>query len=108
MLRSGAGLMYAERKAVRQGREINQGGKEDADARCTKCQGEGKDRFVKGLTIIWDLDRDGARWSGGRILDLEDGKVYKCRNRAVDGGNKLEVRGSVAIFSKTQTWTSLE
>jgi uncharacterized protein (DUF2147 family) len=87
---------------------IKKGAKEDPDAKCTKCSGENKDKPIKGLVMIYDMEKDGNRWSSGKIIDPDDGKIYKCRITPVEGGKKLEVRGSVAIFSKTQTWTRTE
>ena len=88
--------------------KLIKGGKEDGEAKCVKCQGDSKDKPIKGLLMIWDLTKDGDRWAGGKILDPDDGKIYKCRITPIEGNKKLEVRGSVAIFSKTQTWTRLE
>lgn len=67
-----------------------------------------KDKPIKGLLMIYDMEKDGNRWSNGKILDPDDGKIYKCRITPIEDGKKLEVRGSVAIFSKTQTWTRAE
>ena len=45
---------------------------------CTKCAGADKDKPIIGLVIIKDLGHDGERFTGGTILDPEDGKVYKA------------------------------
>jgi uncharacterized protein (DUF2147 family) len=81
---------------------------EDTTSTCTKCQGENKDKPVIGMTMIWGMQKDGARWSGGKILEPDTGKVYNCRIEPVDGGKKLSVRGSVAFLGKTQTWERVE
>lgn len=83
-------------------------GKEDADSKCMQCKGDQQGKPIKGLLIVWDLKKDGERWSNGQILDPDDGKVYKCRVTPIEGGKKLEVRGSFAFFSKTQTWVRIE
>ena len=44
-------------------------------------------------------------WEGGKILDPENGRNYGLRMTPVDGGKKLEVRGSIGPFGRTQTWT---
>jgi uncharacterized protein (DUF2147 family) len=87
---------------------IKKGAKEDPDAKCIKCTGDNKDKPIKGLVMIYDMEKDGSRWSNGKIIDPDDGKIYKCRITPIEDGKKLEVRGSVAIFSKTQTWTRAE
>ena len=57
---------------------------------------------VKGLTIIWDLEKDGDSYSGGEILDPTKGKVYGCEMWR-DGEN-LIVRGKIAFLGRNQTW----
>ena len=58
------------------------------------------------MKILRRLRWDGEQYSGGEILDPDDGKVYRCSMRLVDGGRKLEVRGFVGIplLGRTQTW----
>ena len=57
---------------------------------------------VKGLTIIWDLEKDGDSYSGGEILDPTKGKVYGCEMWRE--GEKLIVRGKIAFLGRNQTW----
>jgi uncharacterized protein (DUF2147 family) len=58
------------------------------------------------MEIMWGLTRDGAEYSGGRVLDPEEGKTYRCKLRVIDAGKKLELRGYVGIslLGRTQTW----
>ena len=81
---------------------------EDSAAKCTKCQGDLKDKPITGLTIIWDMQKDGAKWTGGKILEPDSGKVYACKIEPAADGSKLNVRGSIAFLGKTQTWTRVE
>ena len=81
---------------------------EDKDAKCAKCKDENKDKPMAGLRLIWDMQKDGEKWSGGKLLDPETGRVVNCKLETADGGKKLVVKGSVAIISKTQTWTRVE
>jgi len=78
----------------------------DPNPRCTPCTGEQKGRPVVGLQILWDLQKDGNAWSGGTILDPENGKTYKCLLSLEDGGEKLKVRGflGVPLLGRTQYW----
>lgn len=73
---------------------------------CEECAGELRNKPIVGMTILRGLRRDGDEYSGGEILDPDDGKVYRCRMRLIQGGRKLEVRGYVGIslFGRTQTW----
>ena len=83
--------------------------KKDApqNPKCEKCSGYFKDKPVVGLTFIWGLTQDGdsGEWSGGSILDPENGSTYKCKMKPV-GTDKLEVRGylGISLFGRSQTW----
>jgi uncharacterized protein (DUF2147 family) len=79
---------------------------EDPAPKCTKCEGERKDQPIVGMVILWGLARDGAEWSGGRILDPDNGSTYKCLMEPVEGGAKLKVRGYIglSIIGRTQVW----
>jgi len=81
---------------------------EDTTARCAKCKDEIKDKPMVGLQLMWDMEKDGNRWSGGKLLDPETGRVVNCRLETEEGGKVLKVRGSIAFLSKTQTWTRAE
>ncbi len=76
------------------------------DAVCDHCTDDRKDKPMVGLQII----RGGKKleekevWEGGRILDPENGKTYALRLTPVENGAKLEVRGSIGPFGRTQTW----
>jgi uncharacterized protein (DUF2147 family) len=74
--------------------------------RCTACSDERKDQPVLGLLIIRNLKRsDEDEWSGGDILDPDNGRVYRCRLK-VDADGRLEVRGYIgfALLGRTQYW----
>lgn len=78
----------------------------DPQARCTECSDDRKDQPLVGLEIIRGAKKAEGKdvWEGGRILDPESGKVYTLRLTPVEGGAKLEVRGSIGPFWRTQTW----
>jgi uncharacterized protein (DUF2147 family) len=57
---------------------------------------------VIGLDIIWDLEKDGNEYNGGKILDPQKGKVYGCA--IWRDGENLIVRGKIAFFGRNQTW----
>ncbi len=78
----------------------------DPNALCTECSGERKDKPVLGMEVIRGAKKVEGKdvWEGGRILDPENGKEYTLRLTPVEGGRKLEVRGSFAFFWRTQTW----
>jgi uncharacterized protein (DUF2147 family) len=82
-----------------------------ADAKCDKCTDERKDKPVVGLTILRNAKQDAEDkevWTGGEILDPNNGKTYKSRLKPVEGGKKLEMRGYIGPFYRTQTWVRVE
>jgi len=81
---------------------------EDKEAMCLKCKDENKGKPMAGLRLIWDMRKEGDKWTGGKLLDPETGRVVNCKLETADSGKKLMVKGSVAIMSKTQTWTRVE
>jgi len=77
---------------------------------CTECTDDRKDKLVLGMEIIRGAKVvDGkAVWEGGKILDPENGKTYTLRLTPIEGGKKLEVRGSILFIGRTQTWQRVE
>ena len=78
---------------------------------CEKCTDERKDKPVLGMTIIRNIKAsadDKGIWDGGDILDPNNGKVYRARLKPVDGGKKLEMRGYIGPFYRTQVWLRVE
>ncbi len=76
------------------------------ELKCELCRGSLKDAPVEGLRILWDFQKKGKRWTGGRILDPENGKTYKCTMELERGGKQLRVRGYVGVraLGRTQIW----
>lgn len=83
---------------------------EDPNPICEKCPGERKNKPVTGMQIAKGLKKDGDVWSGGEILDPENGKTYKCKVWLEDKGRKLHVRGfiGVSVLGRTQVWSREE
>ncbi len=77
---------------------------------CKECTDDRKDKPMLGLEIIRGAKQvDGKEvWEGGKILDPENGKNYTLRMTPIEGGKKLEVRGSIAFFGRTQTWVRVQ
>lgn len=83
---------------------------EDPDPTCDKCADSRKDQRVVGMVILRGLTRDGDEWSGGRILDPENGKEYRCYIEVIDGGRRLKVRGYIglSLLGRTQYWERVD
>jgi uncharacterized protein (DUF2147 family) len=73
---------------------------------CIKCPDDRKDKPMIGLEIIRDLPREGQNsvWEGGNILDPDNGKTYKLRLQLLEEGKRLQVRGYLGPFFRTQVW----
>ena len=76
------------------------------DEVCDKCSDDRKDKPILGMQIIRGAKKAESKdvWEDGKVLDPENGKSYTLRLTPVDGGKKLEVRGSIGPFGRTQTW----
>lgn len=72
------------------------------DSLCKKCEGSLKNQPVVGMVILHDMQQDDEVYSGGKILDPENGKVYRCKLWLEDG--QLQVRGYIGPFFRTQQW----
>ena len=78
---------------------------------CDKCSGALHGQPIAGMTILSGARKaDGGEfvWEGGQILDPNNGKTYKVRLKPVDDGTKLEVRGYLGPFYRTQVWQRVE
>lgn len=73
---------------------------------CKECDGDRKDKPIEGMTILWDVVKDGEVWDGGRILDPKTGKIYKVKLTPMDGGQKLDVHGYIgfSLLGRSQVW----
>ena len=81
-----------------------------ADLLCSLCTDERKGKPKLGMEIFRGAVKVESKevWEGGKILDPDNGKVYALRLSPIDGGNKLEVRGSIGPFGRTQTWLRVQ
>jgi uncharacterized protein (DUF2147 family) len=109
ILDDGTQEMRSKVEFYRQGNELRARIKELKEgyenARCEQCTDELKNKKLMGMDLIWGLEWDGSRWSGGEILDVDSGKIYRCRINSI-GDNQVEIRGYVGspIFGETLVW----
>lgn len=73
---------------------------------CDECSDDRKGKPMVGLDIIRGGKKAEGKdvWEGGKILDPENGKEYRASYTPIEGGKKLEVRGYLGPFWRTQTW----
>lgn len=77
---------------------------------CDKCSGDRKDKPILGLEIIRGAQKAEGKdvWEGGKILDPENGREYTLRLTPIEDGKRLQVRGSIGPFGRTQTWVRVQ
>jgi uncharacterized protein (DUF2147 family) len=80
------------------------------DVVCDECTDDRKGKPVLGMEIIRGVRKvDGKDvWEDGKVLDPENGKTYAARLTPIEGGKKLEMRGSFGPFGRTQTWVRVQ
>ena len=76
---------------------------------CEKCSGSKKNKPVVGMEIIKGMKKDGKEYSGGEIMDPENGKEYSC-SFWLEGDDKLVVRGylGISLLGRSQTWERIK
>jgi uncharacterized protein (DUF2147 family) len=45
---------------------------------CKACKGALHNKPLDGMTIIWGLKQNGNNWEKGYVLDVNNGKTYRC------------------------------
>lgn len=80
---------------------------EDQNPKCDKCSGLNKDQLIIGMEFLNNLKKESETlWSGGEILDPNNGKTYSCKIELIEDGKKLKVRGFIgfSLLGRTQVW----
>jgi len=74
--------------------------------KCEKCTDNHKDKPVIGMEILTGLKKTVDSYTGGEILDPDDGESYRATIKLTDQGNKLELRAYIGLplLGRTQTW----
>jgi uncharacterized protein (DUF2147 family) len=72
-----------------------------------------KGQPIIGMEILRGLKREGKEsenlWAGGgKILDPTNGKLYTVKMVPIEGGKRLQVRGYLGPFYRTQFWNRVE
>ena len=100
-------VTISERDGIYVGRITQRLGEQTANLEnCDKCSDDRRGMPIIGLEIIRGMKKaDGAEhYEGGQILDPEEGKLYRLRLTPIEGGKKLQVRGYLGPFWRTQVW----
>lgn len=77
---------------------------------CTECKDDRKDQPITGLELIRGLKKTEGKnvWEGGTIVEPSSGKVYKMTMTPIEGGKKIEMRGYIGPFYRTQIWNRIQ
>lgn len=80
------------------------------DDKCTECKDDRKDQPIVGLELIRGLTKVEGKdvWQGGTIVEPSTGKVYKMTMTPIEGGKKIEMRGYIGFFYRTQVWVRVQ
>ncbi len=83
---------------------------QSSEPNCSLCTDDRKNQPKLGMEIIRGAKKsDGAAvWEGGKILDPENGKEYTLRMTPLEDGKKLQIRGYIGPFYRTQVWQRVE
>jgi uncharacterized protein (DUF2147 family) len=105
-------IRITESKGVLQGRieKAFPAPNENPNPKCEKCEGALKNVPVVGLVMLNGLKKDGDEYTGGQILDPDNGQTYRSKIQMIEGGKKLSVRGYIGVpaLGRSQTWIRQE
>jgi uncharacterized protein (DUF2147 family) len=80
-------------------------GKDGPNSKCTECSGKLYNQPILGMLIVKQMQWSGSQWEDGSILDPDNGKTYTCTIWLNDANkDKLNVRGFIGPFFRTQEW----
>ena len=108
-----AEIQSVEKDGVLNGRVVKSV-RNDPNAKkiCDDCKDDRKGQVIVGMEIIRGVKQDVSNeplWAGGgKILDPENGKEYTVKMVPQEGGKKLQVRGYIGPFYRTQTWLRVQ
>jgi hypothetical protein len=100
---NGAGALHGvlEKRLAKDAKPEDVQGMQATSARTSRCwawRSSATPRKAEGRDV----------WEDGKILDPENGRNYTLRMTPIEGGKKLQVRGSFGPFGRTQTWIRVQ
>ncbi len=74
---------------------------------CEKCKDERRNQAIIGMVILRGMVLHSGEYTGGDILDPDNGSIYRCKMHLEEHGSKLSVRGFIgfSLLGRSQTWT---
>jgi uncharacterized protein (DUF2147 family) len=105
-------IRISETNGVLQGQieKLFRAADQEQNPKCDKCTDARKDQPIIGMVFMNGLKKDGSEYTGGEILDPDNGKVYRSKMELTDGGKKLKVRGYIGVpmLGRSQVWVRQE
>ncbi len=73
---------------------------------CTASKDDRKNQLIVGLEVLRGLKKAEGQdvWEGGTVVDPDNGKTYRASVTPIEGGSKLQMRGYIGFFYRTQIW----
>jgi uncharacterized protein (DUF2147 family) len=100
---NGAGVLTGviERSLLKEG---------SSEPNCDLCTDDRKGKPKVGMEIIRGAKKAEGKdvWEHGKILDPENGKSYTLGMTPIEDGKKLQVRGFIGPFYRTQVWQRVQ
>lgn len=79
-----------------------------ADALCTKCKKDRKDKPLMGMLVLWDLKKEAGRYVEGAVYDVDEGKDYRCTATVVSQ-DKLKITACIlSLICESHYWTRVK
>ncbi|MFO7569546.1 MAG: DUF2147 domain-containing protein [Smithellaceae bacterium] len=78
-----------------------------ADALCTTCKKERKDKPLMGMVILSDMEKEANNYYKARVYDVEKGKDYRC-TVSLAKPDILKVEACVLFICNSHYWTRVK
>jgi uncharacterized protein (DUF2147 family) len=79
-----------------------------ADAVCTTCKKDRKNKPLMGMLVLWDLKKEAGRYVDGAVYDVDEGKDYRC-TATVASQDKLKITACIlSIICESHYWTRVQ
>lgn len=77
---------------------------------CKNCVGAQQGKPYRGMKILWGLKQQGDSWKNGWILDVDNGKTYRCNLRVSDDNKTLFFSPYIGspLFGVTIKWDRVD
>lgn len=79
-----------------------------ANALCTKCTKDRKDKPLMGMLVLWDLKKEAGRYAEGTVYDVDEGKDYRC-SATLASQDKLKITACIlSVICDSHYWTRVK